>query len=69
MIAVNTKEKEELFKLKDNIGTRTNMVMNKFKVRIRRRFLITRTVWFSLPAKMGTMIIKLKLDKCIKENI
>lgn len=46
---VNTREGAELFKPKDNIGTRTNgckLAMNKFKLGIKRRFLIVTAVRF-----------------------
>lgn len=49
MREVNTRDGEELFKLKDNIGTGTNgckLAMNKFKLRIKRKFLIVRAVRF-----------------------
>jgi len=45
---VNTKE--ELFKVKDDVGTRANgceLAMNKFKMEIKGRFVTTRTQKFS----------------------
>lgn len=46
-VAANAREGEELFKVKDNVGIRTNecnLAMNKFRLKIRRRFLIIRVV-------------------------
>lgn len=50
--------RQELFKLKGNVGMRTNgyeLSMNKFKMEIRGRFVITRTLKFSnnLPIWLG----------------
>lgn len=44
---VNTREGEKLFKLQNNVGTRTNgseLAMNKCKLEIRRIFLTLSTV-------------------------
>lgn len=49
MREVNTREGEELLKIKDNIGSWTNgckRAMNKFKQKNQRRFLIVRAVRF-----------------------
>lgn len=49
MREVNTRDGEELFKPKDNIGTRTNgckLTVNKFKLRIERMFLVVRAMRF-----------------------
>lgn len=56
---VNTRE--ELFKLKGNVGMRTNgneLAVNKFKMEIRRRFITTRTLKFSnnLPIWLGEIL-------------
>lgn len=61
---VNTRE--ELFKLKDNVGTRTNgneQAVNKFKMEIRRRFVTTRTLKFSnsLPIWLGEILTCFKM--------
>lgn len=54
MVRVNTRE--ELFKLKGNVGTRTNeyeLAMNKFKMEIRGRFITSRTLKFSINLLVG----------------
>lgn len=46
---MNIKKEEELFKLKDNITLKSNgytSIMNKFRLEIRKRFLIIKEVKF-----------------------
>lgn len=71
MERVNTRE--ELFKLKGNVGTRTNgneLAMNKFKMEIRRRFISIRTLKFSnhLPIWLGEILtcFKMVFDTFVK---
>lgn len=44
-VEANAREEEELFKVKDNVGIRTNecnLAMNKFRLNIRKWFLTIR---------------------------
>jgi len=46
-VEANAREGEELFKVKDNVGIRTNecnLAMNKFRLKIRKWFLTIREV-------------------------
>ncbi|CAM4567481.1 unnamed protein product [Lepidochelys kempii] len=75
---INTGEGEELFKLSTNVDTRTNgykLVIGKFRLEIRRRFLTIRGVksWNSLPREaVGAKDLsgfKIKLNKFMEEMV
>lgn len=58
--------REELFKLKGNVGTRTNeyeLSMNKFKMEIRKRFISMRKLkfWNKLPIWLGETLTHFKV--------
>lgn len=65
MLSINTsrntiREETELFKLKDNIGTRTNgykLAMNKLRLKIRRTFQSNREVRLLNNFLMGVMVV------------
>lgn len=65
MFSINTsrntiREETELFKLKDNIGTRTNgykLAMNKLRLKIRRTFQSNREVRLLNNFLMGVMVV------------
>ncbi|CAM5108569.1 unnamed protein product [Natator depressus] len=75
---INTGEGEELFKLSTKVDTRTNgynLVIGKFRLDIRRRFLTIRGVkfWNSLPREaVGSKDLsgfKIKLNKFMEEMV
>ncbi|CAM5120564.1 unnamed protein product [Natator depressus] len=75
---INTGEGEELFKLSTNVDTRTNgykLVIGKFRLEIRRRFLTIRGVkfWNSLPREAvgakDLSAFKIKLDTFMEEMV
>lgn len=65
MLSINTsrntiREETELFKLKDNIGTRTNgykLAMNKLRLKIRRTFQSNREVRLLNNFPAGVMVV------------
>lgn len=72
---VNTREGEKLFKLQNNVGTRTNgseLAMNKCKLEIRRIFLTLSTVRLGNSLLIGARSLtgfKMVLDKFMKRII
>lgn len=65
MLSINTSrntigEETELFKLKDNTGTRTNgykLAMNKLRLKIRRTFQSNREVRLLNNLPVGVMVV------------
>lgn len=65
MLSINTsrntmREETELFRLKDNIGTRTNgykLAMNKLRLKIRRTFQNNREVRLLNNLPVGVMVV------------
>lgn len=65
MLSINTsrntmREETELFRLKDNIGTRTNgykLAMNKLRLKIRRTFQSNREVRLLNNLPVGVMVV------------
>lgn len=57
-MGISSRKRKHLFKLKDNIGTRTNeykLVMNKFRMEIGSRFPNNRTAMFCNCFPMRTV--------------